>query len=306
MGGMALGVERAGFHHQALIERNAACVETLRMNSWPKVKACDAKVYDYTKHLGVDLVCGGPPCQPFSLAGQKRGANDDRDGWPYAVRAVWQAEPRAFLFENVPGLLSLAESRPYFEMVKKMFTDLGYDVSVHQAVATDYGVPQKRHRVFLVGFRSELGVVFKPPAPVVSHAMTVREALAGLAGPHWCDGHYMAAERDPNKKRRCKQVCDTLDPPAHTILAGHWRGGPGGARYILREDDGRLRRYTSREVARLQGFGDDYQLQRYWMHAIYQLGNACPPPMAEAFAYAVRKTLEAVDKEAERQWELLA
>lgn len=190
-GGLALGLHAAGFRHRALYEWNAAAVETLLYNqsmAHPSLKGCkisraDVREVDFTPYRGIDLVAGGPPCQPFSMGGKAAGMNDTRDMFPQAIRAVAEAQPRAFIFENVRGLLRPAFSN-YVEFIRlqmefpefpisqnvaweqnlqrlqrhKERTDndssgLRYRVHVHQANAADYGIPQQRHRVFFIGFR---------------------------------------------------------------------------------------------------------------------------------------------------------
>jgi DNA (cytosine-5)-methyltransferase 1 len=193
-GGLALGLHAAGFHHRALYEWNASAVETLRYNQKMghesltdcEISRADVRDVDFRKYRGVDLVAGGPPCQPFSMGGKAAGMNDVRDMFPQAIRAVAEAQPRAFIFENVRGLLrpafsnyveyirlqmefpefpvsenvswdqNLARLQRHKERIGKTVEGLRYRVHVHQANAADYGVPQQRHRVFFIGFRADL------------------------------------------------------------------------------------------------------------------------------------------------------
>ena len=193
-GGLALGLHAAGFKHTALYEWNPSAVKTLCFNQamgHESLKDCeiiraDVRNIDFRRHKGVDLVAGGPPCQPFSMGGKAAGMNDERDMFPQAVRAVSQIQPRAFIFENVRGLLRPAFSN-YVEFIRLQMefpnfpisnnvcwdqnlarlqrhkerlgnddSDLRYRVYVHQANAADYGIPQQRHRVFFIGFRSDV------------------------------------------------------------------------------------------------------------------------------------------------------
>lgn len=193
-GGLALGLHAAGFKHAALFEWNPSAVNTLKYNKamgHASLKDCaifhaDVRDVDFSKHCGVDLVAGGPPCQPFSMGGKAAGMNDDRDMFPQAVRAVAEIHPRAFIFENVKGLLrptfsnyvefirlqlefpsfpisknvswdkNLARLQRHKEQIGNDDTNLRYRVHVHQVNAADYGIPQQRHRVFFVGFRSDV------------------------------------------------------------------------------------------------------------------------------------------------------
>lgn len=202
-GGLALGLHSAGFRHQAVFEWNRAAVETLQFNQsagHKALKGCsihraDVCEVDFSQYQGVDLVAGGPPCQPFSMGGKAAGVNDTRDMFPQAVRALSEIQPRAFIFENVRGLLRPAFSN-YVEFIRLQMEfpdfpisanstweqnlarlqrhkeqsnnkDIGlqYRVHIHQANAADYGVPQQRHRVFFIGFRSDVKTNWSFPLP---------------------------------------------------------------------------------------------------------------------------------------------
>ena len=166
-GGLALGLARAGFRHDLMVEWNADAVETVLHNRakgvehvehWPIVRS-DVGEIDWREYGGADLVAGGPPCQPFSIGGKHRGDDDHRDMWPQAIRSVREIRPRGFLFENVRGLV-----RPKFagylqsivDGLTKPRRDLRYEVRVVQVNAADYGAAQKRHRVVLAGVRSDM------------------------------------------------------------------------------------------------------------------------------------------------------
>lgn len=218
-GGLGIGLHQAGFRPVNVIEFDAYCCETIRENQergiasvegWP-VTHCDVRTIDFAQYEGsVQLVSGGPPCQPFSLGG-KHGAYDDaRDMFPQAIRAVRQIRPEAFIFENVKGLTRSA-FRNYFEYIKLQLehpditacagedwsdhlarleqhhtsgsrSGLNYRVVAQVLNAANYGVPQKRERVFFVGFRQDLGIRWSFPLPTHS-----REALLvdQLSGDYW-------------------------------------------------------------------------------------------------------------------------
>lgn len=202
-GGLALGLHAAGLKHRALYEWNASAVETLQYNQkmgHSSLKDCsiiraDVRQVDFTGYRGIDLVAGGPPCQPFSMGGKAAGMNDARDMFPQAIRAVAQAQPRAFIFENVRGLLrpafsnyveyiriqmefpefpisenlswdqNLSRLQRHKERLGKAVRGLRYRVHIHQANAADFGVPQHRHRVFFIGFRADLPSEWSFPKP---------------------------------------------------------------------------------------------------------------------------------------------
>lgn len=209
-GGLAMGISQAGFDHAAMVEWDQDACETIRENQrrgvdpvghWPEIFQGDVRDFNYGDVRGVvDLVAGGPPCQPFSLGGKHRAHRDERDMWPEAVRAVRETRPRAFIFENVRGLVRQSFAT-YFEHVVLQLTHpelaprkqegwkdhrarlerhhtAGRERGLHYRVifqvlnASDYGVPQRRPRVFLVGFRSDLNIEWS--FPDVTHS---REAL---------------------------------------------------------------------------------------------------------------------------------
>lgn len=209
-GGLGIGVSRAGFQPTVVVEWDRWCCDTLRQNrsrgvaplsNWPEPVERDVREVDFREYEGqVDLVSGGPPCQPFSLGGKHRAHDDARDMWPEAVRAVRQARPKAFIFENVKGL-TRATFAVYFEYIllqlhypsiaRKTQEDWNdhhsrlhrhhtsrpsqneeYRVVAKLLNAADYGVPQRRERVVFVGFRADLGIEWAFPKPTHS-----REAL---------------------------------------------------------------------------------------------------------------------------------
>jgi DNA (cytosine-5)-methyltransferase 1 len=206
-GGLGMGISHAGFETAAVIEWNRYCCDTIRENQsrgtkpicqWPLIEEDVRKIDFRPFEGGIDLVSGGPPCQPFSLGGKHRGHGDHRDMFPEAVRAVREIRPRAFLFENVKGLMRTGFAS-YFEYIRLQLTypeitkrsdedwsdhltrlerhhtygsslDLQYRLVTRVLNAADYGVPQRRERVFLVGFRSDLDIEWAFPEPTHSQA----------------------------------------------------------------------------------------------------------------------------------------
>lgn len=206
-GGLGIGVSRAGFQATQVIEWDRYCCDTIRENQarrlqpvvdWP-LREGDVRSFDFRKHEDkVELVSGGPPCQPFSMGGKHRAHDDNRDMFPEAVRAVRQARPRAFIFENVKGLTRSTFSN-YYEYIylqlsypelarsasedwvshlarlerhhtsKKRTRGLEYRVTRRILNAANFGVPQKRERVFFVGFRADLGIEWS--FPVETHSL---------------------------------------------------------------------------------------------------------------------------------------
>lgn len=229
-GGLAIGISVAGFQHDAVVEKDQAAYATLRENKFKGTKPIanwpifndDIKKFDYSViPEGVDLLAGGPPCQPFSIGGKHRGSQDQRNLFPEAVRALRELRPRAFIFENVRGLMRASFSA-YFEYIKLQLTypmlarekdqewtthliqlqrhhtssphkGLHYNVVTDHLNAVDFGVPQKRDRVFFVGFRSDLDVRWS--FPVATHT---EEALLWS---QWVTGEYWDIHRVAKKLR---------------------------------------------------------------------------------------------------------
>ncbi|REG52101.1 DNA (cytosine-5)-methyltransferase 1 [Paraburkholderia sp. BL6669N2] len=196
-GGMAKGLESAGFLHLVMAEFNAAACATLHANyqgthgsDVPHVLEADVRTIDWSSYHGVDLVAGGPPCQPFSNGGRAAGPKDVRDMWPEAIRAVREMQPRAFLFENVKGLLRPAFSRYLAHIVRSLeqggSEDLRdsprYHVTITKVNAADYGSPQKRERVLIAGVRVDCGTL--SPFPVKTHSED------RLLRDKWTTGEY--------------------------------------------------------------------------------------------------------------------
>lgn len=216
-GGLALGMARAGIEHELLIEWNRRACETLALNKARGVdhaKAWDARQADVRgvdwaawAGRGIDLVSGGPPCQPFSVGGKARGEEDARDMWPEAIRCVAALSPKAFVFENVRGLARdsfagyldwIVESlaRPqlarrkgeghaeHAARIKAHLDPVRYCVGVFQVNAADFGAPQIRHRVIVAGIAAGVGMDLAAPAPTHS-----RERLLW---DKWASGSYWA------------------------------------------------------------------------------------------------------------------
>jgi DNA (cytosine-5)-methyltransferase 1 len=189
-GGLALGIARANFNHLLLVDRNAEAAATVAFNAsrgvehvaqWPYLKY-DVRDIDWTAYRGVDVVAGGPPCQPFGIGGKALGPDDDRDMWPEAVRAIREAEPSAFVFENVFGMLrdrfesyvawvKACLERPNYprgarethEGHLKRISRLPktYEVVIQSVNAAEFGAPQNRRRILFLGVRADAG--FLPP-----------------------------------------------------------------------------------------------------------------------------------------------
>ena len=213
-GGLGLGLSRAGFTHELLVEWDRDAVETVLHNKrrgiehiahWP-MELADVRTVDWTRYRGASLVAGGPPCQPFSIGGKHLGDVDHRDMWPQAVRAVSEVRPRAFMFENVRGL-----ARPKFadylaaivSRLREPAPGLRYDVRVAKVNAADFGAPQKRHRVVVCGVAMSEGVI--PPSFLPTHS---RQRLLWdqfVTGVYW-DEHSLKRQIDSFASRDAAAV----------------------------------------------------------------------------------------------------
>jgi len=210
-GGLAKGLEEAGFQHAAFVEFNKHACASLRKNFDPgKVYCGDIRDFDLNTLTSIDVVAGGPPCQPFSLGGKHKAHNDSRDMFPYAIKAIEHLTPKAFVFENVKGLLRASFS-DYFEYIllrltypgfisagtddwrdhlallrkveKMAYAGTRYNVQFKLLNAADYGVPQTRERVVIVGIRADLGVDWSFPTATHSEDRLLWDMY--VTGDYW-------------------------------------------------------------------------------------------------------------------------
>jgi DNA (cytosine-5)-methyltransferase 1 len=299
-GGQALGLEQAGFAHEAAVELDVDACETLRRNrgaTWKIIEADLADV-DGRGYTGVDLLAGGVPCPPFSVAGKQLGAGDERDLFPEALRLAAEICPRAVLLENVPGL-GTARFASYRSGILGRLAELGYATWWQLVQASDHGVPQLRPRFVLVAIRRPGSARFRWPEPDQTAAPTVGAAIADL----------MAAGGWPGARAWAAQA--GLIAP--TVVGGSKKHGgpdlgPTRARAAWRQlgVDGlgiadqppppefpvaQMPKLTVRMVARLQGFPDSWVFAGGKTAAYRQVGNAFPPPVARALGAAVADAL---------------
>lgn len=323
-GGLSLGLKLAGWDVQTALEIDADAINTHRANM-PEVRhLCDdIRDVDFAEFAGLGLVAGGPPCQPFSVSGKQLGMKDIRDMLPEFVRAVKEARPTAFLMENVRGLAT-AKFLPYLNNQIKALAALGYDVHWDILSAADYGVPQNRQRLFIVGVPK--GVAFRFPKPTHGpHSAgqqaynTVRQALQDTP------------QDTPNTAKviYCKNPILRKSPYAGMLLNGQGRplnldglshtipASAGGNRTHIIDPDGTLikyhrhliaggavntgevpgcRRLTVRESARLQTFPDWFTFTGQRSRQYSQIGNAVPPLLAKAVGAALLHALAACDQ----------
>lgn len=296
-GGQARGLELAGFRHEALVEIDADCCKTLRLNrpEWA-VHDQDLSLFDGRGYKGVDLLAGGLPCPPFSVAGKQLGKDDERNLFPAAIRLVDEMRPKAVMIENVRGFLD-AVFEDYRGFIKDELKKLGYEAHWRLLNASDYGVPQLRPRVVIVAIRDEFKDAFEWPAPCPFDAPTVGEALKELMGA--------------NRWRGLKAWVKGADDIAPTLVGGSKKhGGPDlgptrakkawatlGVNGLSLADEAPqpdfvgMPRLTVSMAARIQGFDQDWQFSGRKTAAYRQVGNAFPPPVAQAVASKLKNAM---------------
>lgn len=278
-GGLAKGLELAGFEHAKFVEFNKHACASLESNfGHDKVFHGDVQDFDFKSLKNIDVVAGGPPCQPFSLAGKHKSFADSRDMFPHAIRAIEELQPKAFIFENVKGLLRstfqhyfdyiiLRLTFPTFKiksnerwvqhlerlqaLIKSNYKQVNYNVSFKLLNAADYGVPQKRERVVIVGTRADLNIQWNFPTAthnlerllwdkfvsyeywrrhgidhnLSSHEKTIRENMLNKYGLFEPEGSAWVTVRDalssvPDAKSK-HTICDHVFKDGARIYSGH-------------------------------------------------------------------------------------
>lgn len=256
-GGLALATANAGFHHRAVFEWNSNACATLRRNqsdglsqlNGAEILEGDISEVDFRRFNGkVDLVSGGPPCQPFSIGGKHAGMDDKRNMFPHAIRAIRETAPKAFIFENVKGLLRdsfsnyyqyIIHQLTYPEIVRKgdeEWTDhfarlekaatrgekdgLAYNVIFQLLDAADYGVPQHRHRVLIVGIRTDLQIEFSFPQQTHERDGLLYDMW--VSGEYW-DRHRIAIRHRPKLPTKLKRRVESLGSLFPGMLLPAWR-----------------------------------------------------------------------------------
>ncbi len=295
-GGQALGVEQAGFAHDALVELDPWACETLRQNrpAWEVIEG-DLRDFSATGR-SVDLLAGGVPCPPFSIAGKQLGADDERDLFPEALRLVGECRPRAVMLENVRGLLS-PKFDDYRDHLGREFAALGYWHEWSLLNASDHGVPQLRPRAILVALRPEDAARFDWPTARPEEAPTVGEALRDeMASAGWEGAEAWAKRADriaPTIVGGSKKHGEPDLGPTRAKREWATLGvcGMGIANEPPQPGFQGQPRLTVQMAAHIQGFPAEWRFAGRQTHAYRQVGNAFPPPVARAVASAIAEAL---------------
>lgn len=322
-GGLDLGFEKAGFEIPVANEFDPTIWETFKVNH-PKTQLleCDIKnIKEEDLPKDIDGIIGGPPCQSWSEAGAMRGINDSRGQLFFEyIRLLKILKPKFFLAENVSGMLSKKHKEAVDNFIK-LFKDCGYDVSLTLVNAKDYGVSEERKRVFYIGFRNDLKIDFKFPEGSTkddNKKITLREILWDLKdsavpaedknyhNPKAVNNNeYFVGAYSPMFMSRNR--VKSWDEQAFTVQASgrQCQIHPQAPKMIkvglnrCEFESGKeylYRRMSIREVARIQGFPDNFKFIYNKVDNAYKMiGNAVPVNLAYEIALAIKKVLE--DKE---------
>ncbi len=285
-GGLSLGFEANGFKTIGYeIDKQAS--DTYNKNL---IGECfnQALTVD-TKYPKADVVIGGPPCQPFSIGGKQLGLKDSRDGFPIFLSAIRQLNPEVLLFENVRGILY--KNKWYLKEVIEELESLGYYINYALLNAVNYEVPQNRERVIVIGSKQKISLPRK-----VERKVTVGQALGELAFQFDENSKFFTESMDRyvanyEKASKCVNPRDLyLDRPARTLTCRNLAGATGDM-HRVRLKDGRRRRITVREAARLQSFPDWFEFSGTETNQYNQIGNAVAPNFAYHLALNIKKHL---------------
>ena len=324
-GGLALGIEKAGFETLGLVEFDRDASETLKLNrpKWrvihddiANISGLDLEEYFNIKRGELDLLSGGAPCQSFSYAGKRLGLEDARGTLFYHYALFLQKlQPKMFLFENVRGLLSHEKGRT-FETIREIFEAEGYTIIQDVLNAWDYGVPQKRERLIIIGFRNDIAnrVDFKfpqkhnykpvlrdilldcPDGPGILYGESKRKIFKLVPpGGYWKDidqtiaKDYMKSCWDMEGGRTGILRRMSLDEPSLTVLTSP------SQKQTERCHPLEVRPFTVRENARCQTFPDEWQFIGKVSSQYKQVGNAVPVNLAYEIAKEIHKALRGLD-----------
>lgn len=322
-GGLDLGFERAGFNIPVANEFDKTIWETFKVNH-PKTKLIEGDIRqvtksDIVKYLDgeVDGIIGGPPCQSWSEAGSLKGIEDDRGQLFFDyIRILKEFKPKFFLAENVSGMLSNRHSEAV-QNILKLFDDAGYDVSLTMVNAKDYGVAQERKRVFYIGFRKDLDIKFEFPHGSTEDddkKITLRDIIWDLqatavpAGPknrhnpkainnnEYFTGAFSTIFMSRNRVKSWDEQGYTVQASGrqcqlHPQAPKMVKFDKNDCRFVEGKEE-LYRRMTIREVARVQGFPDDFQfIYEDTNNAYKMIGNAVPVNLAYEVALAIKSAL---------------
>ena len=317
-GGMSHGFEKAGFNVLLGIDSNENAIKTFNKNHKFAKGLCKDmtslsvnEIKQIIRNKRIDVIVGGPPCQGFSMAGKRR-PNDPRNSlFREYLRVVKGLKPKLFVMENVRGLLSMKDEtgKKVIDIILDEFNKAGYNATVQKVNTADYGVPQKRHRIFIIGIKNSSSINFSFPEQ--THSKTgvskdgkkirfwnnVKNILIEKEG---ADKNLFYSEKlingfkrreENNKKRNIGFGWSFINPdePSYTISARYWKDG---AEALVKYDEETIRMLSSIECALIQSFPKKYKFVGNKKEIYSQIGNAVPPAMAEKIAKNIYEGLK--------------
>lgn len=289
-GGLSLGFEAAGIKTIGY-EMIEDCCKTYRKNL--KSECYQQKITVDTQYPNARVVIGGPPCQPFSRRGKQTGESDERNGFPAFIEAIRKIKPDIWMCENVKGLPE--QNKEYYKMILDELSAMEYIVEPKVFHMVQFDVPQNRERLVVVGHRGG----YKFPQEN-DYKITAGEALGELATLIPKNAAFLTPAMDEyiakyERASQCKNPRDLhLDRPARTLTCRNLAGATSDM-HRIKLPDGRRRRITVQEAARLQGFPDWFEFCGTEESQFTQIGNAVPPVFAYKLALSFLEYLEGKD-----------
>jgi DNA (cytosine-5)-methyltransferase 1 len=297
-GGQSLGLEKAGFNHELAVEIDRDAAATLRLNrpSW-NVHEGDVREIDGKKFAGIDLLAGGVPCPPFSVAGKQLGADDERDLFPEALRLVREAKPAAVMLENVKGLAS-ARFAPYRSSILSELDSLGYKARWQLLYSSEFGVPQLRPRFILVALRANAYDHFEWPGAVDSPSLVGETLLPLMRANGWAGAERWAKRANGiaptvvggSKRHGGADLGPTRAKEAWLKLGVDGKGIANEAPNVEHPLT-HIPRLTNPMVALIQGFDADWKFAGLKTSTYRQIGNAFPAPVAKSIGISIKRAL---------------
>ncbi len=293
-GGLDIGFENCGINTIWANDINNDACETHKLWSKATVIHGDIAKIDFSEIPKADIISGGFPCQGFSLAGPRKIDDKRNVLYKYFVKLVEEKKPYVFVAENVKGILTLGEGM-IIEAINEDFSSRGYNVYPTLVNAANYGVPQDRWRVIMIGFRKDLKVSnYEFPKPFIKK-VTLYDALHNLPEPKQsdiCQGAFSSRYMSRNRKRNWSEVSYTIpamskqvtlhpsSPDMKKIGDDNWVFGAG-----------KTRRFSWQEAAAIQTFPQNMQFAGNLTSKYKQIGNAVPVKLAEVIATSIKETL---------------
>lgn len=301
-GGQAIGLEQAGFIHLGLVEIETLACQTLKKNrpNWNVIEK-DIKEFSATEFEDVDLLAGGVPCPPFSIAGKQLGHLDERDLFPEAIRLARQCNPKAVMLENVRGILDI-KFKEYRSTILNEFYNMGYQCDWRLINASDFGVSQLRPRAVLIALKSEYFDFFKWPTKNQLPPPTVGELLfeemSSLGWENAENWKIIANKIAPTLVGGSKKHGGADLGPTRAKLAWANLGVNGGGLANEPPVNGfnAMPKLTLKMTALVQGFPKDWEFVGKKTPAYRQVGNAFPPPVAKAIGISIKSALKGYEK----------